>query len=67
MKHLEHPLQDVDVVLDGFTARNNLSITHHLKLVGMAASNRMQALSKVRIGVRNVLIKPELRTRNSAL
>lgn len=60
MNALEHPLDDVDVVLDGLAAGDCLDVARHGEAVGMAADEGANPRLEIGLGLGDVFVEPEL-------
>ena len=60
---LEHSLKNVDVVLDNLAARYRLDVSRREEAVGMIVTECIDAFSKIRNGISNRLVEPELNAR----
>ena len=62
---LEDPLENVNVVLDGLSAGNQLDVSGAAETVGVLIAERFEPINQIRHGVRNTLVEPELDARQS--
>jgi hypothetical protein len=60
VENLQHPFEDMDVVLHGFAAGYHLRIANHLKTPAYFRRKRMQSLAQIRVGSCDMFIQPEL-------
>lgn len=67
MKDFQHPLNDMNVILDGFAPWNNLEISVDLDAAQVAPGKQMNSMSQLRIRIQHTLINPELDSRNTTL
>ena len=60
VKDLEHPFQNMYVILHGLATGHDLRIADDQKSLIVSASERMKSLAKIRVGIRDMFVKPEL-------
>ncbi len=67
VEDLEHPLEDVDVVLDDLAARDDLHVAGQLDPPGMGRGELAEPVAQVGPGAVDVLVEPELHPRRASL
>jgi hypothetical protein len=60
VEDLQHALEDVDIVLDGFATGDDLNVPRPLDSVWVASAECSQALLQLRLGFGDMLVQPKL-------